>query len=185
MKELNSSGPLALSADTMMDKTLDECARVLDLPGAREVAGRLADNDPAAWRQFRQTLAEQVALFLATLDAGIKAVYLYDPDLFGPGIQGGEREQSIPIHLVVWSRRRTAALLSLATALNRALTQEAGIQFGLEAGEHLLDVLVITDDDIENRVGFAGLLFRLQRLAPLVWSHSSSREVRGCWPDTC
>lgn len=185
MTQFDPPGPLALPADTLMAGVLDGCARALGLHGAPRVTARLAAGDPAAWRQFRRTLAERVAHFLATLDAGIKAVYLYDPDLFEPGIRSGEKERSIPVHLVVWSRRKTAALLSLAAALDRALTQEAGSQLGLGADEHLLDVQVITDDDVENRVGFAGLLLRLEHQAPLVWSRSSSREGRGYWPDTC
>lgn len=161
--------PLALAATGMVTRTLDACAQVMGVETPQAVIEGLVNGDTTAWRHCRDGLAEQVAVFLGALDTGIKAIYLYDPEAFGAALHTSEEATPLPIHLIVWSQRKTAALRALVAALDRALVHQVVERLGLYEVARLLDVQVITDTDVANRVGFAPLLFRLQHEAHQLW----------------
>jgi len=73
------------------------------------------------------------------------------------------------IHLIVWAVRRTGALHSLVSALDSALVRDYSGMVGPRRMAHLLDVQVITDEDVERRVGVAALLTSLYNPALPVW----------------
>ena len=75
----------------------------------------------------------------------------------------------IIIHLIVWAQRKTGALNSLVAALDRALVQSYADLIGMRQLTHLLDVQVIDDADVENRVGYGAMLSSIHHRPIQVW----------------
>jgi hypothetical protein len=71
--------------------------------------------------------------------------------------------------LIVWAKRKTSALDSLVEALNRALVQRYAELIGPSQLAHLLDVQVVNDADVDNRVGYGALLSSLRNRPIKVW----------------
>ncbi len=103
------------------------------------------------------------------MDGEVKAVYLYDYDATSEDACFGEMAVPPVLHLIVWAQRKTVALNSLAEALDRALVQNYAELMGAAQLAHLLDVQVVDDADVENRVGY-GTLFSSLHYRPIqVW----------------
>jgi hypothetical protein len=114
-------------------------------------------------------LAKQAAEFLGALDENVKAVYICDYDATPEDLCFGEATQASLVHLVVWARRKTGALNSLVAALDRALVQSYADLIGMRQLAHLLDVQVIDDADVENRVGYGAMLSSIYHRPIQVW----------------
>jgi hypothetical protein len=71
--------------------------------------------------------------------------------------------------LIVWAKRKTSALDSLVEALNRALVQRYAELIGPSQLAHLLDVQIVNDADVKNRVGYGALLSSLRNRPIKVW----------------
>jgi hypothetical protein len=80
----------------------------------------------------------------------------------------GEKQTSL-IHLIAWAERKTSALDSLVEALDRALVQHYADLIGQHQLAHLLDVQVIDDADVKNRVGYGAMLSSLYQKPIQVW----------------
>lgn len=69
-----------------------------------------------------------------------------------------------------YSTRRTGALESLVTALDRALLiQRYAEVIGTRHLAHLLDVQIVDDDDVRNRVGYGAMLSSLHNRPIRIW----------------
>ena len=146
-------------AEALVGEALSRCAEQMGLEDAAAVMDRLRRGDPVAHQAYEQELARHVAEYLSYLDSDIQAVYRYECAC------GGHRDGQHPpemrptVHLVVLTRRRTAALISVLAALDRALTQSLADGCGLNDAAPVLNVFVIDDDELRHREGYAGLLF--------------------------
>lgn len=163
------SGPAGV-AESLFAQALTACAQQMGLPGIEAVVDRLRNGDAVAYDACQHELAHRVAEYLSSLDRDIKAVYRYEYAWGGAGKGPRARELGLVIHLVVVAGRRTAALLSVLAALDRALTQVlADWRGGQEAGQ-VLDVHLIDDADMRTGAGYAALLYPPHREPVPIWT---------------
>ena len=112
------------------------------------------------FNQFKFGLARRIADMLAAHDEQVKAIYYFDPNL-NPD---SETEAYIPldasVNLLVLVESKSAALESFIAALDGALTE----QIRKLPSPHLanlasiLNAILITEEDVEQRRGYAVLL---------------------------
>jgi hypothetical protein len=109
---------------------------------------------------FKHGLAVSVANVLAANDANVQAVYVFDPSLNADSEAGTDLPFDTSVHLLVRAVTPSAALHAFVTALDQALsTNLKNLPAPVFAGrESILDVIVITEEDIRLSVGYAGLL---------------------------
>ena len=171
--EFAMSPQQALDADSMaktaLDKALRFCAQKMKLDDHHIAVLLLQQGNDAAYGYFYYDLAVQIAKYLGTLDEEIKAIYLYDYDATPEDTCFSETAAPSLLHLIVWTQRKTVALNSLVVALDRALVQNCAELIGMPQLAHLLDVQVVDDADVKNRVGY-GTLFSSLHYRPIqVW----------------
>jgi len=159
----------ASTAEIALTQALDFCAHKMGLAGHQAVIDHLQQGDSTACQYCHYSIAKQVARSLGALDENVKAVYVVDYDATPEDICFGEKRQISLVHLVVWAERKTSALDSLVGALDRALVQRYADVIGTHKLAHLLDVQVIDDDDVKNRVGYGAMLFSLHQRPIQVW----------------
>jgi hypothetical protein len=144
------------------------CAQKMQLDSPQVVA-RLRTVDGKACEYCHYSVAKQVAASMGALDANIKAAYIYDYDATPEDLCFGETGRGLPIHLLIWAERKTAALSALAETLGRALAKQYAVMIGVPQPAHLLDVQVVDDADVERRIGHGALLFSLHHRPVEVW----------------
>lgn len=105
-------------------------------------------------------LAKGVGDLLTEKDVQVKEVYLFEPDA-NPDLESGVFDDlDATVHLLLLVGTSSAALESLITALDRALTQslkESKIPVYAKY-RTVLDIVPITNEDVRLRRGFATLL---------------------------
>ena len=165
---LSLSNP-ALLAETLLSAALDGCADRLALPDEAAVLTRLLNYDESARHHCLRELAQGVAHVLSLLDSDITRVYSYDPaeltDLGAPE----EPHLTLPLHLVICTRRPTAALISLLAALDRALQQDLADRVRPHRVAPMLHVHVIDDANVRRQTSCATLLFTPHQEPIQVW----------------
>jgi hypothetical protein len=159
----------ASMVETALAKALEFCAEKMGVDSHQAVVDHLRQGDSTACSYCHYGLAKQVAESLGTLDENVKAVYICDYDATPEDLCLGEATQASLVHLVVWARRKTGALNSLVAALDRALVQSYADLIGMRQLAHLLDVQVIDDADVENRVGYGAMLSSIHYRPIQVW----------------
>jgi hypothetical protein len=156
-------------AEATLAQALDCCAQEMRLDSSLAVADRLRQGDNVTYSYFHDSLVRQVAQLLGALDEEVKAVYIDEYDASPEDLCFGEAARTTVIYLIVWVRRKTSALSSLATALDRALAQCYANLIGTPRLTHLLEVQVIDDAEVKNRVGYGALLSSIHFPPTEVW----------------
>jgi hypothetical protein len=159
----------ASMAEATLAKALEFCAQKMGFDSHQAVVGHLRQGDSTTCSYYHYNLAKQAAEFLGALDENVKAVYICDYDATPEDLCFGEATQASPVHLIVWAQRKTGALNSLVAALDRALVQSYADLIGTCQLTHLLDVQVIDDAGVKNRVGYGALLYSLHHRPIQVW----------------
>ena len=77
-----------------------------------------------------------------------------------------------PIHLIVRVERKTPALESWVSAIDRALVQDYARQIGPDRLAHLLDVQVVDNSDVEKRIGAAAQLRSVFNRPLRIWTRA-------------
>jgi len=179
--------------EVILAQALDFCAQKMEVDGAQAVIDRLRQGDGTARRHYHFSIAKQIAESLSALDENVKAVYIcgknyrviktrvgaldenvkavyiLDYDATPEHLFFSEGTQSSLIHLIVWAERKTGALASLVAALDCALVQRYADVIGKSQLMHLLDVQVIDDAEVKNRVGYGAMLSSLHCRPIQVW----------------
>jgi hypothetical protein len=150
-------------------RALDSCAKKLGLPASELALELMRQGDTTAREYCHYSLACQVAEALGALDENVKSVSMYGYDATPEDLALAEGSRAPMIHLIVWAVRRTGALHSVTSALDSALVRDYSGMVGPRRMAHLLDVQVITDDDVERRIGVAALLSSLYNPALPIW----------------
>ncbi len=112
------------------------------------------------FESFKYGLMSKVAEVLAATDRNILAVYTYDVDMNPDAEIGGELPLDATARLLVHVSTPSAALQAFISALDRALLaslKELPSPLFKERA-FILDINLITDQDIRQRIGFAKLL---------------------------
>jgi hypothetical protein len=157
------------TAAVVVTQALEFCAQKMRLAGHQAVVDHLRQGDADACRYCHYSIAKQVAESLGALDGTIKAVYTVDYDATPEDICFGEGHQASLVHLIVWAERKTKALGSLVSALDRALVRRYAEVTDMHRLAHLLDVQVVDDSDVANRVGYGAMLGSLYNRPIRVW----------------
>jgi len=157
------------TAELALKEGLAFCARKAGLEGVDPVVEGLRQCDSTLCQYCRYGLAKKVADSVGTLDDNVKAVYVVEYDATPEDRCFAGEAHTTPIHLIVWAARKTDALQSLVRALDRALVQAYAQLINLPELVHLLDVQIVDDDDVENRVGYGALLSSIYNRPIQVW----------------
>ena len=112
------------------------------------------------FESFKYGLTTRVAEVMAATDPNILAIYILDLDMNPDAEIGGELPLDATARLLVHVSTPSAALEAFIGALDRAmLTSLKELPTALfKERVFILDVNLITDQDIQQRVGFAKLL---------------------------
>lgn len=159
------------TAGSILNGALAVCLEQKSPQTQPAVIADLRAGNAAVLPLFKRGLAERFALHLGWCDDDIKSVYLYNHNVeTAPTDQEG---CPLVVHLIVWAQPKTAALNSLITILNRALTRAFDDLASHRLPFYLLDVQVVDDLEVKRRAGYASLLFS-PRVKPLrVWQRES------------
>lgn len=161
---------VAGTAQAVLSQAMEYCAQKMRLDSSQAVIDRLKTGNGQACGYCHYSVAKQVAESLGALDDNIKAAYIYDYDATPEDLCFGEAGQALPIHVLVWAERKTAALKMLAETWDRALAQSYAGMIGGHQSAHLLDVQVVDNADVEKRIGLGALLSSLHQRPVQVWS---------------
>jgi hypothetical protein len=159
------------TAEDVLNKALEFCARKMRLQGSQMAIERLQQGDHNVCEYCQYSIAEQVATALGALDENIKVVYLFEYEATPEDVVFSETSGPPLVHLLVWAHRKTEALKSLVSMLDRALATSYAELIGPSQLQHLLDVQIIDDEDAAHRVGYAALLYSLHHRPLKVWEH--------------
>lgn len=121
--------------------------------------------------RFNYEVAMGAAFSIAANDQHVRAVYLFEPDA-NPDIGEGLIDSTdASVHLLAVVSSPSAALESFIASLDRSLVQSLrGLDTQLfEPRESILDVKLISDEDIANKSGYAVLLGSIHAPAIQIW----------------
>lgn len=156
-------------ADALLCRALAACAATLALSDEAAVVDHLAQHDATVCRVCQEELAVCVAEYLSALDADITAIYRYTYACQPDGSPLDDALLTLPLYLVICTRRRTAALIALLAALDRALRQSLADRSRTHNVAPVLNVHVMDEADVRNQVGYAALLFAPRHEPDQVW----------------
>ncbi len=149
---------------------LETLSQDLGFAEVQTLVAALQQHQPAVWVDFYYSLAWQIAEQLGRLDEGVKAAYIDEYDLAPEDLSFGEAARTTVIHLIVWVRRKTEALHSLAAALDHALVECYLEQIGQPHLTHLLEVHLFDDADVQNRIGYGAFFYAVSYCPPTeIW----------------
>lgn len=148
---------------------LDFCAKKMGLASRHAVADRLQIGDSKADEYYRYSIAKQIVEYLGALDEQITAVYIVDYDASPNDFCLGEGPPISLITLLVRVKQKTQDLDSLIERVNHALAQCYADMIGLPQLAHLLDVQVVEDQDVKNRVGYGAMFSSLYNRPIQIW----------------
>jgi hypothetical protein len=158
------------TAESLLKEAMGFCAQKIGVASREALADLLRQNDRMACEYCLYDIAKRVAVCLGTMDEHVRAVYVLDYDATPPDGCFDTLTLETPfVHLIVWTGRKTAALRSLATALDRALAQAYADLIGRPQLKCLLDVQMIDDVDVEMRTGQGALLQAIHHRPIQVW----------------
>lgn len=159
-----------LTAEHAVTQAVEYCAQKMGMGSASEVLRAIQQGNRSACAYCLYALAKQIAESIGTFDGTVKAVYTLDYDATPEDMCFGGAAQGAPlVHLVVWTERKTAALSSLAAALDRAVVQAYGNMLGRGERASMLDVQVIDDEDVDDKVGYGALLASIHHPPIQIW----------------
>jgi hypothetical protein len=157
------------AAEVVLDEGLAFCARKAGLDNTQAVVELLRRGDSTICHYCHYGLAKKVAESIGQLDENVKAVYVLDYDATPEDRCFSSEAKTSLIHLIVWAARKTDALDSLVRALDRALVQTYGDLIETPRLAHLLDVRVVDDTDVDERMGYGALLSSIHNRPIQVW----------------
>ena len=169
MDEVSEVKDLASAAKVVLTQAMEYCAQKMRLDSSQLVIDRLREGDGQACEYCHYSVAKQVAESLGALDENIEAAYIYDYDATPEDLCLGEAGRALPIHLIVWVERKTAALNAVVETWDRALAQRYAEMIGRHQPAHLLDVQVVDSADVEKRIGYGALLSSLHHRPIQIW----------------
>ena len=149
---------------------LDYTAQKLGLRDRRAALARLAQGDHGACQFCTYSTVRHIAATIGAWDDHVRSVYVIDYDATPDDLCFPCDGRSLPVHVIVWTRRRTRALNALIDVLNRALTQQYRGLVDREDLEHVLDVQVIDDTDVQGKIGYGAMLASIHQRPIQVWS---------------
>lgn len=136
---------------------------------AADLAEVLQRNDFIDHYKFG--LAERIANTLAAHDEHVQAIYYFDPNLNSDAEIETFAPLDATVNLLVQVETKSAALESFIAALDEALTQEARkLPSPLFTSlVSILNAILVTEEDVDQRRGYAILLSSMYLKPRQVW----------------
>ena len=157
-------------AESILVEAIQYCAQKMGTSNLTTVTRLLEQQDRAACEYCLYSIAKQVAASLGAMDENVEAVYILDydatPEDFCFGTEG---HHTRPIHLLVRTHRKTAALDSLVEALDSALVQACLDTIGACSPATLLDVQTVDDVDVRQRHGYGAFYGWMHQRPIQIW----------------
>lgn len=132
-------------------------------------------EQPRFVERFKYGLAKGVAEAIAANDQRVQAIYLFDTELSTDAETGCELPIEAVVHLLALISASSAALDSFIASLDRALVeslQELPVPLYKDR-EWILDVKLISEHDVENKIGYACLLGSMYSPALEIWKRTA------------
>ena len=173
--DLKFVSPLELSSVTstakkMLVQTIEFCMQKIGVDTQETVTRLVRQKDRSTCGYVLYGLSKQVATFLGSMDQNVKAIFFLDYDEISEDFCFATPDLGMPsVQLIVWTRRKTAALSALIAALDRALAHAFVELFSEHDTTCLLDVQVVDDTDIENRTGHGANLYAIHHRPIQIW----------------
>ncbi len=126
---------------------------------------------PAVLESVKDGLAQGVARALASHEEQVKAIYAYDPSA-NPDNETGEDWPFDPVlHLLVVVSAASPALPAYVRELDEALIESLrdvpALPFQMR--ETILDVILLTEEEVQQRIGYGSLLTSVFAPAIEIW----------------
>ena len=148
----------------MIGHALEFGAQRLGHRDVQRTLDAVGHGDCAACEYVRYGLAQEIAEYLGSVDTSIKAVYTFEPE-YATGVDGaGPRPGLSPaISMIAWVDHKSAALSSIVDMLSGAVAEEMKQLACPKANAlcHTLDVKVVDDREVEDRLGYGALISSL------------------------
>jgi hypothetical protein len=175
IKDLKSADLFVLpsvtsTAESILAEAIGFCAQKMGAGSRAAVVHLIQQRDRTACEYYLYGMAKQVAASLGAMDENVQEVHTIDYDAtpedlcFGCGPHNASL-----IHLLVWTRRKTAAFNSFVEALDRALVQACADTFGRRGLTTLLDVQVVDDADVRQRRGYGAFRAWMHQPPVRIW----------------
>lgn len=169
MSGVHETGSLASMTEAVLVEAIAFCAQKVRLDDSEILKERLREGDRQVCEYCNYSLARQVAACLGALDNNVQAAYLYDFEAPNDSGYFDEMRPTLPIHLIVWASRKTAALHAVVETWDRSLTQRYAELIGGQLPGHLLDVQVVDSADVAKRIGYGAIITSLHHPPIEVW----------------
>jgi hypothetical protein len=160
-------------AETIRDDAV-EGARLKLSPFQSDLSlEHLLENDSFV-DYFKYGLASGIASALAANDTHVQAVYVYDPSANPGGEAGGSMPVEVTTHLIAKVSRSSAALEAFIASLDKALVRSLKSLPSplIQSRTYILDVTIVTAEDVQRRVGYAALLSSMFAPALKIWERA-------------
>jgi hypothetical protein len=166
--------PLLETAETIRGNALN-LAREKLLPREQDVELAKLFERRDFVDYFKYALAQEVAQVIATYDQRVQAVYLFEESA-NPDAETEEYLQfvDLTIHLLALVTSASAALDAFVASLDRALTEVLS-ELPSDAFARrvsFLDILPVTESDIEEGRGYAVLLSSIYARPLKIWQRT-------------
>jgi hypothetical protein len=172
MNKVLEVGDLSRTSREILDEAMEYCAEKMNLNGSGTVIEKLISGEGRACSYCHYSVARRVAEFLGAIDHNVKAAYIYDYDATPQDHCLGGGGRGLPIHLLVWAERKTAALKLMVETWDRALAEGYAELIGGRPSAHVLDVQVVDDSEVQKRIGYGALLSSIHYPPVQLWSKS-------------
>lgn len=161
---------LGESAETIRDDALRHARAKLGTLG-KQLDQESLFKRAAFVDRFKYEVAKGAAFSIAANDQRVEAVYLFEQDANPDLGEGLDDDIDVSVHLLAIVSSPSAALESFIASLDRSLVQSLGELDAplFEARVSILDVKIITDEDVANNTGFACLLRSIHAPALQIW----------------
>ncbi len=163
--------PLRDLTQTIRDGALAKALREGRAYAGDEFLLRLDLNRPAVLESLKDGLAQGTACALAGYEPRVQAIYTYDPSANPDNESSEDRPFDAVLHLLVLVTIPSAKLASFITELDQALAdclQDLPSR-PFQGRESILDVIVLTEQEAQQRTGHAALLSSVFAPAIEIW----------------
>ncbi|MBC7222276.1 nucleotidyltransferase domain-containing protein [Candidatus Bipolaricaulota bacterium] len=165
---------LDLAAQGLLARALENAAKK-GFPSVEGVVSALRAGDPWAHSLFRYALAQELCVYLAQLCPSIRRVYLYG------SVVDNRAGPASDVDIIVWVRRKLAALESLLCQLDALLLRGYQVLTHFRGPPTLFDFHVVDDTEVEEARDY-GAVIRSLWTAPVPLQLP---EERTSWKSVC
>ncbi len=162
------------AARVMFRHAIADSSTQLGLKESKQVIEALRKGDCYHCDTVRYNLARRIAEYLTTLDADMRAIYMYNPE-YVSGDYESPRTPASPssaINLIAWTRTKHSVPADVIEALGVAF-QDARADILCEKASGLcfsLNVAVVNDAEVRTRKGYAALIDSVSVRPTEVWA---------------